>query len=236
MSARAGREPITAVSHSAVSSAGPGLTCCAGRSAAVRLPLALDAATCRLLLPIRQLLPRHGARCHRNRCRALWGRDENAETLFLVVDQITLVLCSLLSRERIESSTKLPSHSKAATLPPSRLHLPLHSPKSSPRCVRLRVVTALPSGSRLQNPTTTHYPNLRRAAPGPSTSLVAAEEASWRRAAPHDSREPSPPRPGPARGPLAADDRRPATRARGAPCCGRRGARGSAPRREKSVV
>uniref|UniRef100_A0A0E0AK21 Uncharacterized protein n=1 Tax=Oryza glumipatula TaxID=40148 RepID=A0A0E0AK21_9ORYZ len=66
----------------------------------------------------------------------------------------------------------------AATLPPSHhrlhLHLHLHTPKpSQPR--RLRLAAA---ASRLQNPTTTHYPNLPPPAPPPSTSLVAAEEAS----------------------------------------------------------
>ncbi|KAL5198781.1 hypothetical protein ABZP36_002293 [Zizania latifolia] len=96
----------------------------------------------------------------------------------------------------------------AATLPPSRLHLPLHSPKPSPRRVRLRVLTcAAASGSRLQNPTTTHYPNLPPPAPGPSTSLVAAEEASLAPRRTH--RFPgavTSPRPDPAGGPIAADD------------------------------
>ncbi|KAG8081429.1 hypothetical protein GUJ93_ZPchr0007g6362 [Zizania palustris] len=83
----------------------------------------------------------------------------------------------------------------AATLPPSRLHLPLHSPKSSPRCVRLRVVTcAAASGSRLQNPTTTHYPTSRRLPPGPPPPSSPQRRPPWRRAAPTDSREPSPPR------------------------------------------
>uniref|UniRef100_A0A0E0GJZ8 Uncharacterized protein n=1 Tax=Oryza nivara TaxID=4536 RepID=A0A0E0GJZ8_ORYNI len=68
----------------------------------------------------------------------------------------------------------------AATLPPSHhrlhLHLHLHTPKPSPPR-RLRLAAAA-AASRLQNPTTTHYPNLPPPAPPPSTSLVAAEEAS----------------------------------------------------------